>query len=234
VGVGSRERRPPSGCLPAADCWAGNNQHTACCVGMLALIPGVAALQCSLAHRPLSLWLPLLLAVLGTSSHAGSQVGSLKSFAGTSFTGKRLFASEGDLAAASMPIGGGVTAPISAGRRRVAPMPADKSCNLVRGRACRLPPSSASDSLHAVCHMAFLRCCAARWGRMQSAAPLVAGSCQPATQPPPAGPRFVSQPPTRSPAAPLPCHQSSAPVTAAAGYLHANQHSHDAAAGLLQ
>ena len=86
----------------------------------------------ALAHHctpPLRPPLASLPAVLGTSSQAGSQVGSLKSFAGTSWTGKRLFASESDLAAASMP--SHATAPIHAGRRRVAPAP-DKNYNLVR------------------------------------------------------------------------------------------------------
>ena len=59
---------------------------------------------------------------MGTSH--SSQVGSLKSF-GSYYKGKRLFGSDGDLAA-SMP----VTAPMHAGRRKVAPAP-DKAYNLV-------------------------------------------------------------------------------------------------------
>ncbi|PSC74547.1 SH3 domain-containing [Micractinium conductrix] len=55
---------------------------------------------------------------LGTSH--SSQVGSLKSFGGMSFKGKRLFKSDGDLAA-SMPVHGCTSAPMFAGRRQVAP-----------------------------------------------------------------------------------------------------------------
>lgn len=58
---------------------------------------------------------------LGTSH--SSQVGSLKSFGGVSFKGKRLFGSEGDLAA-SVPVR--CSAPMYAARRKVAPA-VDKS-----------------------------------------------------------------------------------------------------------
>lgn len=72
-------------------------------------------------------------AALGTSH--SSQVGSLKSFGGLSFNGKRLYGSDGDLAA-SMPVRGGTagrfTAPMYAARRKVVPLEAHSSAsNLV-------------------------------------------------------------------------------------------------------
>ncbi|KAI3425834.1 hypothetical protein D9Q98_007809 [Chlorella vulgaris] len=74
---------------------------------------------------------------LGTSHN--SQVGSLKTFGGVSFKGKRLFGSESDLAA-SMPVRS--TAPMGmmmAGSRKVAPVSAEPSCNLGTSMPISIP-----------------------------------------------------------------------------------------------
>lgn len=85
---------------------------------------------------------------LGTSH--SSQVGSLKSFGGVSFKGKRLFGSEGDLAT-SMPVRS--TAPMVAGRRKVAPVTNKQTCNLGTSMPISIPMmqrrSSSTDLLEA-------------------------------------------------------------------------------------
>lgn len=64
------------------------------------------------------------------TSHS-SQVGSLKTFGGLSFTAKRLFGSEGDLAV-SMPVHGmRPSLPLLAARRQVVPVDPGTSSNLV-------------------------------------------------------------------------------------------------------
>lgn len=76
-------------------------------------------------------------APLGTSH--SSQVGSLKTFGGLSFTAKRLFGSEGDLAA-SMPVHGmRPSAPMIAARRQAAPADKGAACNLGTSMPISIP-----------------------------------------------------------------------------------------------
>lgn len=90
------------------------------------LVDRIQSLQSSLSNQPLQEH------AYGTS-HT-STVGSLKTFASLSFKGKRLFGSEGDIAA-SMPVH---TAPMAAGRRKVAPV-TDTTYNLGTSMPISIP-----------------------------------------------------------------------------------------------
>lgn len=98
----------------------------------------LASLQSSLENDTGPLGAAKAEGPLGTSH--SSQVGSLKTFGGLSFTAKRLFGSEGDLAA-SMPVHGvWPSAPMFAARRQVAPVDnSTAACNLGTSMPISIP-----------------------------------------------------------------------------------------------